>query len=170
MKKMRYKIRSVFYDLCSRVNHITHAITQLDYHYLWLVKKYKTGTETRKIIQSDLNILRNKMKVLAILLTVVTVALAQDTHFCPDNWELHVRILLIKHLKLCYQCYLRLSCLPYYWKLIECNTVSETRRKGHLQLLLLCWKRCKSKSCWRTKSMPNSWRVSHFFNWNRSDK
>merc|ERR1712136_619936 len=40
-------------------------------------------------IQSDLNILRNKMKVLAILLTVVAVALAQDTHFCPDNWELH---------------------------------------------------------------------------------
>merc|ERR1712126_215347 len=31
----------------------------------------------------------NKMKVLAILLTVVAVALAQDTHFCPDNWELH---------------------------------------------------------------------------------
>merc|ERR1712133_71337 len=40
-------------------------------------------------IQSDLNILKNKMKVLAILLTVVAVALAQDTHFCPDNWELH---------------------------------------------------------------------------------
>ena len=36
------------------------------------------------------------MKVLAILLTVVAVALAQDTHFCPDNWELHVRIFLIK--------------------------------------------------------------------------
>ena len=48
--------------------------------------------KTRKSIQSDLNILRNKMKVLAILLTVVAVALAQDTHFCPDNWDLHVRI------------------------------------------------------------------------------
>ena len=128
------------------------------------LKKYKIGVETRKSIQSDLNILKNKMKVLAILLTVVAVALAQDTHFCPDNWELHVSIFLIKHLKLFYQCYL---CLPYYWKLIVCNTVSETRRKGYLQLLLLCWKRCKSKPCWRNNSMSNSWRVSKSLNQNR---
>ena len=67
------------------------------------LKKYKIGVETRKSIQSDLNILKNKMKVLAILLTVVAVALAQDTHYCPDNWELHVRIFLIKHFKLYYQ-------------------------------------------------------------------
>jgi len=40
-------------------------------------------------IQFDLNSIGYKMKVIFALLTVIVAALAQDTHFCPDNWELH---------------------------------------------------------------------------------
>ena len=38
------------------------------------------------------------MKVIFALLTVAVAALAQDTHFCPDNWELHVSLFFIKFL------------------------------------------------------------------------
>merc|ERR1712018_726341 len=40
-------------------------------------------------IQFDLSNIGYKMKVIFALLTVIVATLAQDTHFCPDNWELH---------------------------------------------------------------------------------
>ena len=35
------------------------------------------------------------MKIVLILFAAIVATLAQDTHFCPDGWELHVRSFVI---------------------------------------------------------------------------